>query len=198
MFIKDLMINGKLLNSEQLQQKFKGTSWLWYRQLTNAIPGEWKKILSNKNEEGTVTLPMIEYTQIIKQTKPSRKIYSLLNEADYTSVNKYLCKWNQMLSNVCDIDDYFAAFVRLYKITAITKLREFQYRLLLNKIFCNDVLFRWKLVYSPNCEICNDNHKQDTIHLLIKCKKAQVLWKEMKNILQNILKIYYITVQLDR
>ena len=42
----------------------------------------------------------------------------------------------------------------LYKITGTTKLRDFQYRLLLGKTYTNDTLCKWKLTLTDGCERC--------------------------------------------
>ena len=51
------------------------------------------------------------------------------------------------------------------------KLRNFQYRLLLNKIFVNDTLCKWKIKANDTCEICNRD-KQTIVHLLTHCQNA--------------------------
>ena len=66
-------------------------------------------------------------------------------------------------------------FRNIYLTTKTTKLRSFQYRLLLSKIYCNDILYKWKLVSSESCEYCKADN-QTTQHLLCQCKFAKNIW----------------------
>ena len=56
------------------------------------------------------------------------------------------------------------------------KYRDFQYRLLLDKIICNNQLVSWGIIESTegNCEFCN--HVSETVvHILFECPKVQAL-----------------------
>ena len=69
-------------------------------------------------------------------------------------------------------------FKRLYKMTSVTKLRNFQYRLLLGKIFTNSILYKWKIVSSPGCNLCNAV-TQTVEHVLWDCPYAQRIWQNL-------------------
>ena len=71
--------------------------------------------------------------------------------------------------------NYKKLFKELYKITQVTKLRNFQYRLLLGKIYTNSMLYKWHLVDSTNCNLC-ENAYQDIVHLLVECPLVNPLW----------------------
>ena len=79
---------------------------------------------------------------------------------------------------------YKRAFKDLYSITDISKLRNFQFRLLHNKVFCNDVLYHWGKVPSQCCEWCEFN-KQNILHLLFHCVYAQKIWKFIIDFLES-------------
>ena len=70
------------------------------------------------------------------------------------------------------------AFQSIKKFTDITKYKDFQYRLLINKIFCNDVLVHWKKVDSNECDFCGI--KQSPIHLFWDCKVSQKLYRILR------------------
>ena len=72
-------------------------------------------------------------------------------------------------------------FKNVYQITYITKLRNFQLRVLHNMIYCNNVLYHWKKVNTQQCDYCTFE-KQVMCHLLWKCNKSQSLWKMLKNL----------------
>ena len=87
--------------------------------------------------------------------------------------------WSNKLNHF-DIGIHLRTFKDLYSVTNVTKLRNFQYRLLHNKIFCNNVLYHWKKVPSQYCEFCNDRtNKQDAIHLLYLCKNSRNIWEKI-------------------
>ena len=71
--------------------------------------------------------------------------------------------------------------VKCTKISESSKLHNFQYRLLLNKIFINDTLFKWHIVESENCDICKLPIKQDIPLMLYHCTIAQTVWKFIQN-----------------
>ena len=73
-------------------------------------------------------------------------------------------------------------FQKLYEIAADTKLRDFQYRLFLSKIFPNTVLFKWGKVDSPTCDWCDD--MQSIIHLLIECEAVTPIWEFVSGLLE--------------
>ena len=60
--------------------------------------------------------------------------------------------WAWKINNL-EYNEYELAFTSLYKITNNTKLRNFQYRLLLNHIPVNDMLYKWKIENSE-CNSC--------------------------------------------
>ena len=66
-----------------------------------------------------------------------------------------------------------------------TKLCNFQYRLMLGKIFLNKTLFKWKIVESPFCEWCG-GLLQTIPHLFWKCERVQKLWKYIINLTTEI------------
>ena len=75
----------------------------------------------------------------------------------------------RMLQNVAD---FHLHFKNIKKISNAVKLQNFQYRLLHNKIFCNDVLYYWRKTPSQICNWCEEK-KQTINHLLYNCKYAR-------------------------
>ena len=76
------------------------------------------------------------------------------------------------------MQEYKQLFLKINKITDMIKLREFQYRLLLNKVCTNDILYKWKIVNSPMCDWCN-NTIQMVEHLLYECTVTNRIWEEL-------------------
>ena len=74
----------------------------------------------------------------------------------------------------CDSNEYVKFLKHIYKCTAETKLRNFQYRLLIGKIYTNDTLFLWKIVQDSKCDFCNES-PQTVKHLLWECLHSKKL-----------------------
>ena len=70
------------------------------------------------------------------------------------------------------------------KLRNITKYRDFQLRLLHNKIFCNNILFHWKIKDSQKCDYC-EIEKQDIVHLMAECSQVKKFWKEFKTFIKE-------------
>ena len=95
-------------------------------------------------------------------------------------------------------------FRNLYGLTNVIKLRDFQYRLMHNKIFCNNILVYWKKVESNKCEFCME--KQDIQHLMFNCGKIHPIWTRLQALfwstkiecLYNIKNVIFNTVHEDK
>ena len=178
-FVHDLVKeNGLLMSYAEVTAKVgrEILSWIWYSSLITAIPRYWKILLKDPTEE-LIAPKRIHYHDIIRQPKCSSFIYNYIIENKYeANMYKYMEGWNVRLNTNIDLESFLKLFVQLYKITDITKLRNFQYRLLLNKIFVNETLFKWKIVKSEECELCK-RHKQSITHLLYSCPQIIKIWQ---------------------
>ena len=113
---------------------------------------------------------------------------NVLNEND-SAIVKSGKHWNKKLNDFC-YDVHRKSFKNIYVTTNVIKLRSFQYRLLHNKIFCNNILYYWKKVDTQYCEWCI-NSKQDIIHLLWECPKTQLIWKHVGNEMCNDIEVEF-------
>ena len=172
--IENLMHDNIFMSHQAFQDAHNcRVNWLHYGTLIDAIPTHWKIVLnhrSNLNDEYED-----RFNQIIKCNKASAMIYHSVNR-DESQLLISASFWKQNLSNF-DVNKHRKAFRNLYKVTNVTKLRNFQYRLLYNKIFCNNRLFHWKKSRTQYCDLCNDKqNKQDMLHLLYCCKYSRSIW----------------------
>ena len=143
----------------------------------------WKTFIANHNAKLLAPVRM-NYETLSKAKHGSKLTYAYCMRTKFTSsIYKYFQKWIQMLNCDLDRERYYHAFLRLYKITNIVKLRNFRYRLLLNKIFVNDILFKWKITPNALCDWCSS--KQSIVHLLMKCDFVQPLWTYVQQICQD-------------
>ena len=130
-------------------------------------------------------ITLVEYA---KKKKPSAEIYNTLLNTKYTkSIAKYWNSWCEKLTCEDSYTEFCRHFQKLYKITQVTKLRNFQYRLLLGKVFTNDILYKWKIKDSTKCEWCEE--PQTLTHLLINCKTTKKIW----NVIQDLLGVTKLT-----
>ena len=149
------------------------TNWLEYESLKKAIPREWIEILRHhqvNDEEYLTKLERLENTN-----KVTGSVYKelIINE---NMLCKYSQKWEKEYELIIDYDEYAKAFNKINRMTESVKRRDFQYRLLLNKIPTGVELCKWKLIDTPNCTFCN-NVAEDLKHLLIECRFVSRLWK---------------------
>ena len=117
--------------------------------------------------------------------KPVAYLYGIIMKRRAVSTEKYLNAWRLRLNDSIIREDYNLSFKWLYKVTDDVKLRDFQYRLLLNKIFVNETLFRWKVVETNTCNLCNVC-LQTITHLLFECRYAKSAWKQIKSYTEHI------------
>ena len=172
----DIMCGNKILSLENLSKKLDvSIDWLWYKQLCNAIPPMWKIFL--KVEDRGISVAPLTGTIICSVKHPSRYVYNLLVDKQSYDMYKYKLKWEKNSADEYYMQDYYDLFKTLYRITDNVKLREFQYRLLLNKIFVNDTLAKWKLVPSDQCEWCSK--RQTIVHLLWECEVINEIWVQI-------------------
>ena len=87
---------------------------------------------------------------------------------DTFAVMKYRVSW---LKTGIDInyEEYTLTFRNIYAITGNTKLRDFQYRLLLNKLVFNEDLCKWKKRDNDKCTFCG-KYTETARHIFVDCE----------------------------
>ena len=126
------------------------------------------------------------YHQFNVSKNISRKAYNLLiSEND--QISKYFTRWIDE-GIPLDFECYTKGFASIRKITRSTKLRDFQYRLLLNKIITNDKLYEWQLTDCLLCMFCK-NHRETIEHLFWECEKIKLVWTRINELIPEHKKI---------
>ena len=175
--LKDLFTMNKrrrLLTYDELVQKNPqcNLSWLYYNSLISAIPNRWKHCITTSYIENSKdTTPLIE--DMISKPKVSGWIYQKMIR-DNTNLVKYKNRWAEQNVHF-DFEKYQRSFNNLYLITDIIKLRNFQYRLLLNKIPTNVDTTTWGITNDSKCTFCK-KEEEDIFHLLFQCKFSKRIW----------------------
>ena len=75
-------------------------------------------------------------------------------------------------------------FENIRLVMDVVRYRDFQYRLLHNKIFCNDILMHWGKVTSNICNLCH-KEKQTILHLMYQCNVSQDMWQVLDKLLNK-------------
>ena len=149
-------------------------SWLELSQILSAIPSEWKsKILIEENLGQVTDL----YNKLCSSKCRNREVYDMLID-DPKAVDKYMVTWNDVNVVFENSDDYKLQFKRLYQYTKRTKYRDFQYRLLLNKIVTNVDLHNWGKMDHDRCSFCG-GVTETIVHILVECTHVKPLWECM-------------------
>lgn len=166
---------GSFLSYQDVINKFPHFfTWYNYNQILSTLQSY--KTLLKQNESGdTYTYNIV---RIERETKICNLVYSeLIDNVEY--VAKYHRQWEVLLKNRIEFKDYITGFKNIVKITIATKFRDFQYQLMLNKIFTNDVLFVWGKVDSVLCSFCS-SETDGIVHMLFECSKVRPVWSNLK------------------
>ena len=185
--IKDIYDQNthRFLTATQCSRKFDcNIQWLPFNAIIQAIPQHWKRILKTEDLIDSHQ-PKFDKLAIDKPGYSiARTIYYDMASTDQAFISSQQ-KWSKKMN--IDIDVHRKALRNLYTVTNITKYRDFQLRLLHNKIFCNDVLYYWKIKDSQKCEFCNECDKQDIVHLMYQCKVIKRFWDNFHEFLESIM-----------
>ena len=152
-----------------------GMTWLMYYSLISAIPRLWKFYLVTPH---LIDNHVYKYDAINNRGKVSSWVYKDKTQSQ-DAVRAVGKVWSKKLDVQMDVIFTEGLFSHIYEISQSTKLRDFQFRLLHNKIFCNDILVHWKKVSSNLCDFCSTS-KQSIQHLLYNCRVIRPIWKKLE------------------
>ena len=149
-------------------------TWLTYNMIKAAVPKEWKSVLREGTESHEGHLEM--YIALGSVRNVTRDVYDLLIDNEI-AILKYWEKWIKAGLLIAE-NEYVILFQELKRNIKDTKLYSFQYRLLLNKIFTNNTLYKWGVVTGDKCTFCK-NVTETPIHLLWECTVSQQIWNNV-------------------
>ena len=173
------MEDGSFLSYEQLLIKYPDClTWMEYNSLKDAIPRRWKEEIKKDEQEGDF---QYKHDILKKATKVTPIVYSSLINSE-NQLNTPFNSWAKCFPSL-EKAEYQRAFEKLYRVTISTKLRDFQYRLLLNRIPSNKQLHRWKIKNSAKCDFCDE--EDGVKHMLMECSQLEELWRKVKKHLES-------------
>ena len=116
------------------------------------------------------------------KTKMNRLSYKTLIKQKIPNKPKYKIKWstNHPIEDI----EWEIILTQSYNITIDTKLREFQYKYLMNIIPDNSFLHKCHLVQSSLCDFCT-MHPDSIYHMFWECHIVQGFWSEVKLFLED-------------
>ena len=145
--------------------------------LKNSIPATWKTIL--KSNESIKTKVKTD----LKITLNSKTLCDITNKDFYNYYLKSIFEkpyihnyWEQTLR--CKIN-WDAFYLVLNKTLPDNKIKQFKYKAIHRILATNANLFKWNIVNSPLCKLCNE--VEDYEHFFIHCKYLDTFWSKVDN-----------------
>ena len=192
-YVHQLFNNLDFKSFQEVKEEYNLTE-LRYNSLKKAIPLEWKDFFCQKEKVTFMPLQPHNY-DICKYTKGlAGKVYKYL-VGDVCLIHNKLMKWEKEIGEELTdgIWDYGLAHLNVYKLTNITKYRDFQYRLLQRGLVTNIQLCRWGIKPSELCSFCGQ--ERETIeHLMCGCELVKDFWNEIGRYIKDT---YNVQIQLS-
>ena len=143
-------------------------NFLQYYSLLSAIPQQWKNNLK---------LPELEMNRAptpIIDNLSCKEIYNLLirkKNLPPPTADK------RLKEHGLDANKIGVIYSLPFRVTKEIKLAIFQYKVIHNILYTNNVLFKMKKISSSSCPFCN-NVDQTNLHLFVDCPLALSFWSE--------------------
>ena len=168
--------NGLPMSYIQFQAKFGNCiTWLEFYTLCFAIPENW--LISPAQDTQIATL----HDQLESKNSISSFVYKFITKD--CCMQEYCNRWNKLFVEI-EPERMRTTLVNIYTYTMSTKLRDFQYRLLLNAIVTSKDLYRWRIKDNNQCYFCEVQTETIT-HLLFNCERVRALWVMIQDWIEN-------------
>ena len=167
-----------LFTELQLKYPDLNTNWLEYKMLIDAIPQTWWHNLQNADSEYKSL-----YQRCMEQKKVAKYVYDRLIEDDGSTIAKYYNRWCDEGVDL-EIENYTKAFKKWQYITKSTKLKDFQYRLLVKKLVWNSDLYEWGKAENEMCTFCK-SEPETFKHVYLECKQLNNCYQLIQKILSQ-------------
>ena len=170
LFVRDITDQGKILNYVEFTAKYgQLVNWLEYHNLYYTVKRKWGTMIEC-NLKQTVTT----YTAFMSNSTPCKFLYNKFINAP-RNVQSRLQQWVKYFPDLT-YENFIAEFSLLYQCAYDTKLRDFQYRLLMRIIVTNKDLCQWRVITYNKCTRML-GVTEDLYHLFFDCPVTQKLWK---------------------
>jgi hypothetical protein len=155
--------------------------WLIWMGIIRALPAPWVKTLKLnvglqcEIEDISTIRIQIDGNMFDLNKVKTNQIYQKLVIRKFEQPTAQR-RWQRILNN-SEIE-WSEAYSLVYSTTIDTKLRWFQYRLLMNCLYLNKDLYKFKLKDTELCSFCN-KHVETIEHLFINCEVSTKLYSEI-------------------
>ena len=191
-FLSDIVDeNGDILAFENFKQKFRleeHTNFLDYFSLIKSLPSKWKEIIKSQTQSKNTDPLITKLCRAEKAQRPSQVIYQELRKSVAKRPQKCLQKWEA--SHNIDMDSWPEIFKLAHDTVTESKLKIFQYKLLLRILPTNRLLRLMKIRQSDLCSFC-DKETESISHLFWECESVLRFWNSLSLLVSesNILRI---------
>ena len=162
-----------------------GLTIMEFNSLVTAIPVSWRKWCRESSKQIKIKddKNVYRYDTVKNDCYLSSKAYKTLTGNEKLLQTK--CnKWSEDFAKTIQYEDYLSEFKDVYKVTNITKLRSFQYRMLHRSTITNIQLKKWGITDSDKCNFCKEE-KETVLHTFVFCPEVAKLWIEMERYMYN-------------
>ena len=168
---------GEIYGYEDLCNKVnKRLNFVDYFSLKHSIPRKWRIGLQDKLDQNKVEqLPL---TNLLKMPKICKGVYQKFLEKEQV-IRPHKQKWSLALTENIQEEDWEYFYKSNFQCTIDSKLRSFQYKVLLRAIPTNKYLLQCKLKDSDKCYFCNQT-TESLEHLLWFCPQVQTFWDKFR------------------
>ena len=183
MYVKDMLNDqGKILSWRKFQTNFDiHTGFLNFFAIISAVPAVWKKCCENKNINGNEFNPL-EFLNAKRKQFANIAYWKLVNSIK--THDPGIIFWSQKIGTLTS-EEWARLRIKVFKITPLTKLRYFQYRLLAGRLTTNSQRNKWDKSVSPFCTFCNAKENATIMHLLWDCITTKHIWKALTKYISN-------------
>ena len=160
------------LSLDAFLQKYKvKCNFLQYFSLLSAIPSRWKSILKRKEHHHVTD---VARTQLAIFELSSKTIYNtMINQRKCSPITE-----KRLIECGFDTQKQQSVFSLPFRVTKEVKLSIFQYKIVYNILYANNILYKIKKKKNhPYCPFCT-NIEQTIAHLFFTCSVAELFWSE--------------------
>ena len=149
-----------------------------YYGILDAIPTAWKELLKQDSQEASNDEQMTVLENVANYSNKVQVIYRMLNHNPMLLADKAL-KLSRTIGIEIETEDLVRLVSHINKISICSKLRSFQYRLLMSSIITKVHLMRYGITDNDRCSFCN-SEVEYIKHLLVECEKVKDIWRSIE------------------
>ena len=185
--VRHLMTDeSKFLSFTEFKERFDmKTNFLIFYGVTSSIKDLQKTVKTQPPPKGNYE----PFTDVfLSVTKTNRMVYQKCVSSKQTSLSKTQNKWLTDCQITCFNSINWKMVYKLpFSCTKISKLKNFQFKLLHRRLATNDFLNKIGIRPDDLCSFCRDE-RESLIHLFWSCRKTNSFWKNFQDwLIKNLI-----------